>query len=93
MRSTTMACAVGAPAARRRVRARSATPPGLHHRQSEGGGDDFADDTSLVTPRSDDLTVVGAVSSADGAVYQPGRASGSYGPVNFQYVDERTRVR
>ena len=59
----------------------------------EGGGDDFADDTSLVTPRSDDLTVVGAVSSADGAVFQPGRAKGSYGPVNFQYVDERTRVR
>jgi hypothetical protein len=51
--------------------------------------DRFGDDATTVTPQAGDLSVVVAVSSFDGVHFQPGRASHGYGPLNFQYVDER----
>ena len=55
----------------------------------EGGRDHFADDTTMVTPQTGDLSVIGAVSSVDGVNFQSGRPAEGYGPLNFQYVDER----
>ena len=56
---------------------------------SEDRHDRFADDATNVTPQAGDLSVVGAVSSIDGVNFQSGQASHGYGPLNFQYVDER----
>ena len=53
----------------------------------EGGRDRF-DDATMVTPQAGDLFVIGAVSSVDGVSFQSGRPNQSYGPLNFQYVDE-----
>jgi hypothetical protein len=53
----------------------------------EGGRDRFGDATT-VTPQAGDLFVIGAVSSVDGVSFQSGRPNQSYGPLNFQYVDE-----
>ena len=56
---------------------------------SEDRHDRFADDATNITPEAGHLSVVGAVSSIDGVNFQPGQASHGYGPLNFQYVDER----
>jgi len=59
----------------------------------EDGRDRFADDATTVTPQAGDLSVIGAVSSADGVSFQSGRLNQSYGPLNFQYVDERIVIK
>jgi hypothetical protein len=58
----------------------------------EGGRDRFADDATMVTPQAGDLLVIGAVSSVDGHGFQAGQPNHSYGPLNFQYVDDRIVV-
>jgi hypothetical protein len=59
----------------------------------EDSHDHFADDATPVTPQAGDLSVIGAVSSADGVSFQSGRPNQSYGPLNFQYVDERIVIK
>jgi hypothetical protein len=55
----------------------------------EGGRDHVADETTMAPPQTGDLSVTGSVSSVDGVNFQSGRPNQGYGPLNFQYIDER----